>query len=63
MPRNERDKVLARIAELHEILRLAESEDVRHTIREAIVDCERRLIELDEEIAKGDVLRAELASR
>ena len=62
MPRNERDKVLTRIAELHAMLLLTQSEDVRCTIREAIADCERRLIALNGEIARFDVRGAEFAS-
>jgi hypothetical protein len=47
MPHRERDRLLARIAEIRQALRHAASEDVRATLRDALDDCERRLAELD----------------
>jgi len=47
MPHNERERVLARIAEINQMLRETESEDVRQTLLDALGDCETRLAELD----------------
>jgi hypothetical protein len=47
MPRDERERVLLRIAELRSMLRQTTSADVRETLRQAIADCEAKLAELD----------------
>jgi hypothetical protein len=47
MPRDERQRVLLRIAELRSMLRQTTSADVRETLRQAIADCETKLAELD----------------
>ncbi len=47
MPRDERERVLLRIAELRSMLRKTTSADVRETLRQAIADCEAKLAELD----------------
>jgi hypothetical protein len=47
MPRSERDRLLARIAELHQTLAVTQSEDVHEAVRGALSDCENRLAELD----------------
>jgi len=44
---NERDRVLARIDEIEQILRNIQSDDVRRTLRQALADCEQQLVELD----------------
>ena len=44
---NERDRVLARIDEIEQILRNIQSDDVRRTLRQALADCEQQLAELD----------------
>jgi hypothetical protein len=49
VPQQERDRVVAQIAELKATLRLAQSYDVREAIRLAIDDCEQRLAELKAE--------------
>jgi hypothetical protein len=44
---NERDRILARIAEIELILRHTTSDDVRRTLQQTLVDCEHRLTQLD----------------
>ena len=52
MPQQERDRVVAQIAELKATLRLAQSYDVREAIRLAIDDSEQRLAELKVELVQ-----------
>jgi hypothetical protein len=47
VPQAERDRVIARIAELRSMLRFAHSNDLREALRLAIGDCEQRLAELE----------------
>jgi hypothetical protein len=49
----ERDRVIARIAELKSMLRLAQSNDLREALTLAISDCEERLAELEADPAQG----------
>jgi predicted nucleic acid-binding Zn-ribbon protein len=58
MPRNELDKVAARIAEIQSTMRVTQSDDVRQMLREALAACERRRAELEQE---ADGLGAEAA--
>ncbi len=51
MPRAERDRVLARVAELRHLLQRTRSADVRETLLQALAECEERLAELDEQAA------------
>ena len=44
---NERDRILARIAEIEQILRHTTSDDVRLTLHQALADWEKRLAPLD----------------
>jgi hypothetical protein len=50
MPRNELDKVAARIAEIQRTMRVTHSDDVRQTLREALAACELRRAELEHEL-------------
>jgi hypothetical protein len=52
VPQQERDRVVAQIAELKATLRLAQSYDVREAIRLAIDDSEQRLAELKVELVQ-----------
>jgi hypothetical protein len=54
VPKQERDKVLARIDDLRVALMEAQSEDVRQIVREALRECEGRLRELE---AQADAAR------
>jgi hypothetical protein len=47
MPRAERERVLARVAEIEYVLRHTRSEDVREALWSALQDCLTRLAELD----------------
>jgi len=58
----ERERVLARIAELHETLRHTSSPDVRQTVRKAVADCEARLAELDGQNVAGQLDAAAAAT-
>jgi hypothetical protein len=49
MPRNELDKVAARIAEIQRTMRATQSDDVRQMLREALAACEQRRAELEHE--------------
>jgi len=49
MPRNELDKVAARIAEIQSTMRVTQSDDVRQMLREALAACEHRRAELENE--------------
>ena len=46
---DERSRLLARTTELRSVLQDTQRDDVRVAIREAITECERRVIELDDE--------------
>lgn len=50
MPRNELDKVAARIAEIQSTMRVTQSDDVRQMLREALAVCEQRRAELEHEL-------------
>jgi hypothetical protein len=52
VPQQERDRVVAQIAELKATLRLAQSYDVREAIRLAIDVSEQRLAELKVELVQ-----------
>jgi hypothetical protein len=56
MPRNELDKLAARIAEIQSTMRVTQSDDVRQMLREALAACERRRAELEQQ---AEVLGAE----
>jgi hypothetical protein len=47
MPRAERERVLARVAEMEYVLRHTRSEDVREVLWSALQACLSRLAELD----------------
>ena len=50
---DERSRLLGRIAELRAVIQDTQRDDVRVAIREAIAECERRVIELDDERTRG----------
>ena len=50
MPRNDLDKVAARIAEIQSTMRVTQSDDVRQMLREALAACELRRAELEHEL-------------
>jgi hypothetical protein len=51
----ERERVIARIAELRATLRNTSSPDVRQTVTKATADCQARLAELDAQTAAGEL--------
>ena len=47
MTEQERERVLARIAEIEQTLRDIKSVDLRRTLRQAIADCQAQLDQID----------------
>jgi hypothetical protein len=50
MPRDERERVLAQLAELRHTLQRTRSEDLREALLQGISECEQRLAELDAQL-------------
>jgi hypothetical protein len=50
---DERSRLITRISELRAVIQDTQRDDVRVVIREAIAECERRVIALDDERTRG----------